>query len=103
MTDRGLASDYQPDEQERNVLSTYLSQMTMCDEDRFELCLPENLPEEFYLTHKRLSKRTLFTSDSGFAVILSKEHTWKFIMGKEEYRELVSDFHGYPTKAVFKP
>ena len=100
VTDRGLATDYEPDEQVRNVLSTYLSQMTMCDEDGFGLRLPENLPEGFHLTHKRLSKRTLFTADSGFAVILSREHTWRYVMGKAEYRESVSYFHSYLAKVI---
>ena len=100
VTDIGLATDYEPDEQVRNVLLTYLSQMTMCDEDGFGMRLPENLPEGFHLTHKRLSKRTLFTTDSGFAVILSRENTWRYVMGKEEYRESVSDSNSYLAKVI---
>ena len=100
VTDRDLARAYEPDEQVRNVLLTYLSQMTMCDEDGFGIRLPENLPEGFHLTLKRLFKTTLFTTDSGFAVILSKKHIWRYVMGKEECRESVSDFHGYLEKVI---
>lgn len=92
VTDDGLAIDYVPDEQARNALSTYLSQLTLTgEEDGFGLRLPENLPEGFYLLHRRLSKRTLFNNGSGFAIILSKEHTWRNVVGEEKYRHSVSD------------
>jgi len=91
-TDSGLASDVVPEEHVRHVLSTYLTGLTLNDKDAFGLRLPENIPEGFLLTHKRLSKRSLYTNDSGFAVILSKEYTWRIVMGKKDYREAVSNW-----------
>ena len=89
-TESGLSSDYVPDEQVLQPLSVYLSRLTLTDKDEFGLYPPEDLPKGFHLTHRRLSKRTLFTTDSGFAVILSKEHTWCNVMGKEKDRASVS-------------
>jgi len=100
-TDSGLASDVVPEEHVRKVLSAYLTRLTLNDKDEFGLHLPDNIPEGFYLTHKRLSKRTLYTNDSGFAVILSKEYTWRIVMGKKDYREAVSNWsrgRGYQGK-----
>ena len=72
----------------------------MNDKDGFGLHLPEDLPKGFHLTKRRLSKRTLFTTDSGFAVILSRAHTWGDVMGKYEYREPVSKLYGLQRKRL---
>ncbi|XP_068751300.1 uncharacterized protein [Montipora capricornis] len=100
LTIRGRADsafdiDYIPKEEERSVLSRYLSGLTICgsDEGDLELCLPQlNKLNGFHLIHKRRSRRSLYDPTDGFAIILSKECTWKIDMDTEESRES-TDLH----------
>ena len=88
--DSALATDYVPNEEARQTLAKYLSELTLTDGDGFEICLPEiNTPEGFYLIHKRCSQRSLYKVSPGFAVILSKESSWRSDMSTEESRESV--------------
>ena len=88
--DSALAKNSVPEEEVRNTLLTYLCRLTLTEEDGFGLQLPEKeMPEGFYLIHKRWSKRTKYINDSGFAIILSKEHTWNTVMEGEESRQSV--------------
>ena len=83
-----MATDAAPEEGVRNALLTYMSGLTLTDEDAFGLRFPEqDLPEEFHLIHQRLSKRTEYTTDEGFLIIISEELTWN--LGIEETRESV--------------
>ncbi|XP_078355398.1 uncharacterized protein LOC144640040 [Oculina patagonica] len=92
-TDRALSADYAPEEEERHVLSQYLSGLTLTDGDPFQLCLPEKeIPEGFYLIHKRSSERNMYTTSPEFAIILSRESSWRSDITKEEFRES-TDLH----------
>ncbi|KAJ7369997.1 hypothetical protein OS493_034943 [Desmophyllum pertusum] len=67
-------------------LSRYLSGLTFTDEDDFGLRLPEkDIPEGFHLIHKRSSKRTKYTINPGFAIIVSKESSWSSEITGEEF------------------
>lgn len=71
-------------------MSKYLSGLTFDDEDDFGLRLPEEtIPEGFHLIHKRSSKRTLYTANEGYAIILSKESSWRSDILNEDSRESV--------------
>ena len=85
-TESGMVIDYVPKEEVRRVLSTYLSEITVTDQDAgSELHLPEmNKPEGFHLIHKRCSRRSLYEISEAFAVILSEESSWE---GDEKTRE----------------
>lgn len=92
-TDRAVNADYAPDEETRLILSKYLSGLTFDDEDDFGLRLPEEtIPEGFHLIHKRSSKRTLYTANEGYAIILSKESSWRSDILNEDSRES-TDLH----------
>lgn len=89
-TDSPLAQNSVPEKEVRNTLLTYLCRLTLTEEDAFGLRLPEKeMPEGFYLIHERWSKRTKYVNDSGFAIILSKEHTRNTVMEGEESRQSV--------------
>jgi len=93
-TDSPQATDAVPEQEVINVLLTYLSELSLREEGSFGLCLPERkMRNGFHLIHKRWSKRTVYRSDPGFAIILSKEHTWNTVMGGEESRESVLLLH----------
>ncbi|XP_068700394.1 uncharacterized protein [Montipora foliosa] len=100
LTIRGRADsafdiDYIPKEEERSLLSRYLSGLTICgsDEGDLELCLPRlNKLDGFHLIHKRRARRSLYELTDGFAIILSKECTWKLDMDAGESRES-TDLH----------
>ena len=87
-----MVIDYVPKEEARRVLSTYLSEITVTDEDAgSELRLPEmSKPEGFHLIHKRCSRRSLYEISEAFAIILSGESTWRSDGTTEEFRESVS-------------
>ena len=88
--DCALVADYAPEEETRHVLSRYLSGLTLTDGDPFELRLPDSeIPEGFHLIHKRSSKRAMYTTNPEFAIILSKESSWRSDIAKEELRESV--------------
>ena len=91
-TESGMVIDYVPKEEIRRVLSTYLSEITVTDQDAgSELHLPEmNKPEGFHLIHKRCSRRSLYEISEAFAIILSEENTWRSDGTTEESRESVS-------------
>ena len=92
-SDLAMATEYVPNEQVRHALARYLSQLTLVDETGSGILqLPENIPEGFHLTHKRLCERTLFKTKSGFAIILSKEREWRNVTEREGNREVVSTF-----------
>ncbi|KAL9958370.1 hypothetical protein ACROYT_G035376 [Oculina patagonica] len=93
-TDHVLATGDVPELEVRRRLSTYLSGITLAEEDGFGLRLPErDLPEGFYLTHKRCCRRTTYSANPGFSIILSKENTWwRNVEGQEESRES-TDLH----------
>ena len=85
--DSALATDYVPKAEAIHVLSRYLSGLTLTDEDGFALRLPEgNIPAGFHLIHKRCSKRSLYEIIPGFAIILSKENSWRSNVTTEESR-----------------
>ena len=89
-TESALLEDYAPEEEARNSLSRYLSGLTFTDEDDFGLRLPEkDIPEGFHLIHKRSSKRTKYTTNPGFAIIVSKESSWRSDITGEEFWESV--------------
>ena len=90
-TDSPLAQNSVPEKEVRNALLQYLCKRTLAEEDAFGLRLPreKEMPKGFYLIHKRWSKRTKYIKDSGFAIILSKEHTWNTVMEGEESRQSV--------------
>lgn len=76
-TDNALTTDPAPEEEVRKVLLQYLSGLTLSQDDAFGMCLPaKELPEGFSVIHRRWSRRTEYTSDQGFLIILSKELTW---------------------------
>ncbi|KAL9958476.1 hypothetical protein ACROYT_G035492 [Oculina patagonica] len=92
-TDRALSADYAPEEEERHLLSQYLSGLTLTDGDPFQLSLPEKeIPEGFYLIHNRSSERNMYTTNPAFAIILSRESSWRSDITKEEFRES-TDLH----------
>ena len=88
--DCALSAVYAPKEEVRHALSQYLSGLTLTDEDAFGLRLPENeIPEGFYLIHKRSSIRSLYSDvrgRPGFAIILSKECSWRGDLTEEQLR-----------------
>lgn len=85
-----MAIDYVPKEDVRNVLSQYLSGLTLTEDDVFRLRLPEKkIPDGFHLIHMRSSKRTVYTTKPGFSVILSKESSWRSVVAEERSRESV--------------
>ena len=93
LTDSAFDIDYIPKEEERSLLSRYLSGLTICgsDEGDLEVCLPRlNKLDGFHLIHKRRARRSLYELTDGFAIILSKECTWKLDMDAGEFRESVS-------------
>ena len=64
--------------------------MTLTEENGLEICLPEkNPPEGFHLIHKRRSERSLYEIYPGFAVIFSKESSWRSDILTEDSRESV--------------
>ena len=84
------AFDYVPKEEERRVLSQYLSGLTLTKDDSFGLRLPVNeIPEGFRFTHKRSSKRTVYAAKPGFSIILSKECSWRSVLAEESSKESV--------------
>ena len=85
-TDSSQDLDYAPDENIQDALLTYLSELTLTDEEPMGLHLPKG--DEFHFIHWRRSKRTEYTASTGFSIILSKEHTWS--IGNEVIRETVS-------------
>ena len=86
--DSALGTDYVPEEETRQVLSRYLSKLTLTDGD--DLCLAKSsIPEGFHLIHRQCSKRSLCETSEGFTAILSKESTWRSDMIAEESRESV--------------
>ena len=83
-----------PKEDERHALSRYLSELTLMDEHGFEICLPQmDIPNGFHLIHKRCSRRSLYEFNDGFAVILSRESSWRSDVAAEESRESVLTYH----------
>lgn len=88
--DHAMSADYAPQEDVRHVLSQYLSGLTLTDGDPLQLSLPDkDIPEGFHLIHKRTSERAMYTTSPGFAIILSKESSWRSDITKEEHRESV--------------
>ena len=85
-TDSSQDLDYAPDENIQDALLTYLSELTLTDEEPMGLHLPKG--DEFHFIHWRRSKRTEYTAGTGFSIILSKEHTWS--IGNKVIRETVS-------------
>ena len=79
--------DYAPDENIQDALLTYLSELTLTDEEPMGLHLPKG--GEFHVIHWRRSKRTEYTASTGFSIILSKERTWS--IGNKVIRETVSE------------
>ena len=76
--DHAAIADYAPEEEVRLILSKYLSGLTFDECDDFGLRLPaEAIPEGFHLIHKRSSRRTLYTTSEGYAIIISKESSWR--------------------------
>ncbi|XP_068687467.1 uncharacterized protein [Montipora foliosa] len=100
LTIRGRADsafdiDYIPKEEERSLLSRYLSGLTICgsDEGDLEVCPPRvNKLDGFHLILNRRARRSLYELTDGFAIILSKECTWKRDMDAGEFRES-TDLH----------
>ena len=88
----GMVIDYVPKEEARRVLSTYLSEITVTDQDAgSELHLPEmNKPEGYHLIHRRFSRRSLYETSEDFAIMFSEESTWRSDGITEESRESVS-------------
>ena len=87
------AFDYVPKEEERRVLSQYLSGLTLTKGDAFGLSLPEKeLPKGFRFTHKRSSRRTAYNFKPGFTIILSKECSWHSVVAEERSRHSVISF-----------
>ena len=85
-----MVTDYVPKEESRRALSAYLSELTITDERGSGIRLPEtNKPEGFHLIHRRCSRRSLFEISEGFAIIFSKERSWRGDRTKEESRESV--------------
>ena len=78
--------DYAPDENIQDALLTYLSELTLTDEEPMGLHLPKG--GEFHVMYWRRSKRTEYTASTGLSIILSKEHTWS--IGNKVIRETVS-------------
>ena len=84
------ANDNVPKEEVRRILSQYLSGMTLTKDDGFGLRLPVNeLPEGFRFIHKRHSKRTVYTAETGFSIVLSKECSWRSVGTDHRSKELV--------------
>ena len=77
--------DYAPDENIQDALLTYLSELTLTDEEPMGLHLPNG--GEFHIIHWRRSKRTEYTASTGFSIILSKERAWN--IGNKDVRETV--------------
>ena len=78
--------DYAPDENIQDALLTYLSELTLTDEEPMGLHLPKG--GEFHVIHWRRSKRTEYTASTGFSIILSEERTWS--IGNKAIRQTVS-------------
>ncbi|PFX12864.1 putative serine/threonine-protein kinase pats1 [Stylophora pistillata] len=66
-----------PEIEVRRALSTYLSRLTLTDEDAFGLRLPDHdFPDGFHLLHKRCCQRKMYSTRPGFFAILSQEDSW---------------------------
>ena len=75
MTDEEFITDRSPaDKEEDLILVEYLSGLTLKEGEEEELLLPdEQLPSGFRIIYKRSCRRTLFSNDKDFAIIVSKE------------------------------
>lgn len=79
------------EQEETQVLSRYLSKLKFTDADG--LILPDHdLPHGYLFSHRRCSRRTLYTPRPGFTMIVSKESTWCSDFREEESRE-TTDIH----------
>lgn len=92
-TDHAAIADYAPEEEVRLILSKYLSGLTFDDGDDFGLRLPADaIPEGFHLIHKRSSRRTLYTANERYAIIISKESSWRSDISNVDFTES-TDLH----------
>lgn len=74
-----------------HLISNYLSKLTFSDADGLRLPEDEKLPQGFNFTHRRCSRRTLFTPRPGFTMIVSDERSWCSDLKDEENRVTVGD------------
>ena len=88
--------DYLPHENIQDAFLTYLSELTLTDEEPMGLhplwSIPPGLHlpkrDEFHVISWRLSKLTEYTASTGFNIILSEERLWE--IGNKDVRETVS-------------
>jgi len=75
--DSAFELDHLPSEETRSALASFLSEVTLADEDDFGLRLPERkIPDGFQLSHMRCCERSLYGFVPGFTIVLSKEISW---------------------------
>ena len=88
--------DYLPDENIQDAFLTYLSELTLKDEEPMGLhplwSIPPGLHlpkrDEFPVISWRLSKLTEYTASTGFNIILSENREWE--IGNKDVKETVS-------------
>ena len=74
LTDSASELNHLPSEETRCVLASYLSEVTLADEDDFGIRLPERkVPDGFQVSHMRCCERSLYGLMPGFTIVLSKE------------------------------
>ena len=90
-SDSAVGADYAPKTEVIKTLATYLSELTLTEEEGIGFCrLPEvKIPQGFHLTYKRCSKRSVYEISPGFTTILSKESSWRSDGLNNESRESV--------------
>ena len=74
-----------------HLISNYLSKLTFSDANGLRLPEDEKLPQGFNFTHRRCSRRTLFTPRPGFTMIVSDERSWCSDLRDEENRVTVGN------------
>ena len=87
---------YLPDENIQDALLTYLSELTLTDEEPMGLhplwSIPPGLHlpkrDEFHVISWRLSKLAEYTAITGFNIILSENRAWE--IGNKDVTETVS-------------
>ena len=74
LTDEFIIDRSPANKEEDLILVEYLSGLTLKEGEEEELLLPdEELPTGFRITYKRRCRRTLFSKDQDFTIIVSKE------------------------------
>ena len=85
LTDEYIIDRSPADNEEDLILEEYLSRLTLKEGEEEELLLPdEELPTGFRITYKRRCRRSLFSNDKDFTIIVSKEIACNFDGKNEE-------------------